>query len=233
MIDFHSHILPGMDDGSRNTRESVAMLHLLHQQGVSRVVATPHFYGNQNDPKAFLGRRAAAWSRLQDRLDETCPTVYLGAEVCYFEGIGRNADISSLCIEGTNTLLLEMPFSTWSMRMVDEVLRLSDTMNLTVVIAHVERYLFSQNKEIRNIILNSPLLLQVNAEYFLGWKTRRRALRQLQDGTIHLLGTDCHGLERRPPHMDEAAEQIGRHLGREALEQLENCAATLLSGAER
>ena len=44
MIDFHSHILPGMDDGSKSTQESLEMLDMLRAQGVDTVAATPHFY---------------------------------------------------------------------------------------------------------------------------------------------------------------------------------------------
>lgn len=231
MIDVHSHVLPGMDDGSKNTDESLAMLHLLKKQGVSRVVATPHFYGNQNDPESFLRRREASWERLKRRLDGDCPDICPGAEVYYFEGIARTDEVRKLCIQGTNVLLLEMPFSSWSMRMVEEVLRLRETMDLTVVIAHVERYLFSQRKEIREAVFSSPLLLQVNAGYFLDWRTRRRALRQLKDGIVHLIGSDCHGIERRPPRMDEAAEQIRKHLGEETMRKLERDSSMLLDGA--
>lgn len=53
MIDFHSHILPAMDDGSRNIEESLQMLRMLQEQGVERVIATPHFYADENPPDVF------------------------------------------------------------------------------------------------------------------------------------------------------------------------------------
>ena len=56
MIDFHSHILPAMDDGSKNIEESLQMLRMLQEQGVERVIATPHFYADENPPDVFLRR---------------------------------------------------------------------------------------------------------------------------------------------------------------------------------
>ena len=57
MIDWHSHILPGMDDGSKDPEESIAMLDMLEQQGIDTVIATPHFYANEETTEEFLGRR--------------------------------------------------------------------------------------------------------------------------------------------------------------------------------
>ena len=64
MIDFHSHILPGMDDGSQTVEESLTLLEMLRAQGVDTVAATPHFYARENSPEVFLRRRREAWERL-------------------------------------------------------------------------------------------------------------------------------------------------------------------------
>ena len=70
MIDFHSHILPAMDDGSKNIEESLQMLRMLQEQGVERVIATPHFYADENPPDVFLRRRADAWEHLRAHLTQ-------------------------------------------------------------------------------------------------------------------------------------------------------------------
>ena len=57
MIDFHTHILPKMDDGSKSTEESIAMLKMQAEQGIRWVVATPHFYAEPESPQDFLQRR--------------------------------------------------------------------------------------------------------------------------------------------------------------------------------
>ena len=64
MIDFHSHVLPGIDDGSRDTDMSLAMLRMEQEQNVQAVVATPHFYAEQDSVKSFLKRRSHSMERL-------------------------------------------------------------------------------------------------------------------------------------------------------------------------
>ena len=54
MIDFHTHILPGMDDGASDAAESLAMLRTSYQQGVDTLFATSHFYADEEDPASFL-----------------------------------------------------------------------------------------------------------------------------------------------------------------------------------
>ena len=61
MIDFHTHILPGMDDGSKSVEESIWLLQEEVRQGVDAVMLTPHFYAEENSPVDFLRRRYASW----------------------------------------------------------------------------------------------------------------------------------------------------------------------------
>lgn len=110
MIDFHTHILPGMDDGSKSVEESIWLLQEETRQGVDTVMLTPHYYADENSPVDFLRRRYAAWKRLSEAWCREFPKVRLGAEVQYFEGICGIEDIRHLRIVGTNFLLLEMPF---------------------------------------------------------------------------------------------------------------------------
>ena len=97
MIDIHSHILPGIDDGSQSVEESHALLALLREQGVETVVATPHFYADRNDPENFLRRRKEALARL-DHGETEMPRILLGAEVAYLTACptARNYWICSL-----------------------------------------------------------------------------------------------------------------------------------------
>ena len=84
LIDFHSHIRPGIDDGARSPDESLKMLELMAAQGVSKVVSTSHFYPERESPESFLSRRAKAVGRLRTVMRDGLPDVYLGAEVAYF-----------------------------------------------------------------------------------------------------------------------------------------------------
>ena len=200
MIDFHTHILPCMDDGSQSVSESISMLQTLARQGIDTVVLSPHFYAQENSPAAFLERRERAWQQLQPQLSPELPQVRLGAEVQYFEGICAVEDIQKLRIAGTDYLLLEMPFSRWTQRMVGDILTLNDRTDTTVVLAHVERYLAMQPKAVWNQLHTCGVLTQVNVSFFKKWKTRHTAMSMLTKGKIHLLGSDCHNMTTRQPN---------------------------------
>lgn len=215
MIDFHSHILPGIDDGSRNIKESLQMLNASARQGVTYMAATPHFIPSESSLDRFLIHREQAFSELMEVWHPALPQVLLGAEVYYFEGMSR-VELDVLRIEGTRLLLLEMPFQTWTDRMVAEVLALQKQPELTVLMAHIERYLGFQRKDMWDELLRAGVLMQCNASFFLRWNTRRRALHLLESGRVHLLGSDCHNMEERSPRMGAALEAIGEK-NREAL----------------
>ena len=145
MIDIHTHILPGMDDGSGSLEESLAMAKESARQGVRLLAATPHFYATQEDPERFLQRREKSLALLESAWQEGFPTLLVGAEVRYFDGISRVEEVSWLTLDHTRILLLEMPFTSWSGRMVDEVLELQRSRGLQVLLAHVSRVLKDQD----------------------------------------------------------------------------------------
>ena len=125
MIDWHSHILPKLDDGSKNLDEALELLRILSEQGVNTVIATPHFYANDESLERFLERREESYKSLCEALPENSPKLLLGAEVCYYPGISRLDGLEKLCIEGTRLLLLEMPFEHWTEHTIREVRELA------------------------------------------------------------------------------------------------------------
>ncbi|MCD8230649.1 MAG: capsular polysaccharide biosynthesis protein [Clostridiales bacterium] len=218
MIDFHSHILPGIDDGSSSMAESLQMLRISRQKGVEKMVATPHFYAAKESPEEFLKRRDTSWRLLSSLHKADMPDVYVGAEVYYYTGISRTDDIQKLCIGGTNVLLLEMPFHRWPERMIQEVISLAQGGDLTVLLAHIDRYLDSQKPDIWKLLAANGVLFQVNASFFLdGWKSKRKAFRMLREGKIAVLGSDCHNMKDRKPNLDLACAVIRDKFGEKAV----------------
>lgn len=222
MIDFHMHVLPGMDDGSGNVFVSLAMLEKSAEQGIKTVAATPHFYAQENSPAQFLERRQRAADTLMNAMgdeDWTPPRLLLGAEVHFFDGMSAVADMEKLCLEGTNFLLLEMPFVHWSDRMlreVDELIR----RGIEPVAAHIERYMRIQPEKTMNAFLEKDVLIQANANFFIFRKTERRALKMLKNAQIHFLGSDAHDITSRPPNLGYARDIIEDKLGSGALNYL-------------
>lgn len=201
MVDFHTHILPGMDDGSKYVRHSLMMLRMEREMGVDTVVLTPHFYASQNDPAAFLERRSRAWERLNNRLDDAAPHLLLGAEVHFFDHMDAAEHIDSLCIGNTGVLLLEMPFRPWDERIIRTVLELNARDGLQVVLAHIERYRsFCPGEEIWEQLRENGILMQVNCSFFAGFFGRRKAMKMMERGRFQLIGSDCHNLDTRPPN---------------------------------
>ena len=216
MLDFHSHILPKMDDGSKSTEMSLEMLRSSKKQGVDTIISTSHFYGYNEAPERFLRRRAHAYQKLYPLLSDTEPKIILGAEILYYPGISHSEDIASLAIEGTDLLLIEMPFIPWSEKVFEELLTLQYGTRLQIVLAHVERYKGMQKRDIYNRLFEQPFLIQCNAEAFNSFSTRRLALNLLKNHQLHFLGTDCHNTDSRRPNMDDARKVIEKKLSSDA-----------------
>ncbi len=213
MIDFHSHILPAMDDGSKNTDDSLKMLSELKSQGVTDVVLTPHFYANSESVSDFLLRRQASYNKLSASLSDDFPGLHQGAEVRYYEGISRLADLKKLCIEGTDLLLLEMPFSRWTDFVIKELYALTSRGDITVVLAHIERYIKLNPQALIDEIINNGALIQINASFVSGFLSKRKAIDFLRSGRAHFIGSDCHDPVSRPPDIKSAVDVISKKLG--------------------
>ena len=228
MIDLHSHILPEVDDGSESVEETLTLLSMLREQGIETVAATPHFYADQDSLDSFLERRDAACERLRGLLPDDAPKIIAGAEVRYYEGISRMADLKKLTLGGGKLLLLEMPFAKWTDYTRREIIDIACRGDITLVLAHIERYMSKDNLKIIEGFYGSDVLMQVNASFFLESRSKRRALKLLREGKVQLLGSDCHNITHRPPRIGEAYELIQNKLGEEFVGEMNGFAMHLL-----
>jgi len=228
MVDLHTHILPQMDDGSQSTEQTRQMLELMRSQGVDVVAATPHYYANRETPQAFLRRRDEAYKKITKA--PATPGILLGAEVAYFSGLSNCSELSSLCIQGSRLILIEMPFSNWNDTVVQEILSVHPHLGLTPVLAHIERYRKMPNfEQVLHRFLISGVLIQCNAQSFCAPFLGKKMLRMLQDGQIHFIGSDCHNLSSRPPNFKKAADKITKTFSAEFLQHLNSTARELLA----
>lgn len=224
IIDVHCHILPGIDDGSRSVEESLTMLRSEAAQGIRHVVATPHFYAHQDTPEHFLAKRAAAEETLRAAMkeDSSLPGLEVGAEVHYYSGIGNSEILSELTMGHGGCILIEMPQPPWTSRMYYELEEIRSRQNLTPIIAHIDRYIGPfRTHGIPENLEKLPVLVQANAGFFLRRGTTKMALRMLERGQIHLLGSDCHDMLVRAPNLQKAEDVIRSHLGREPLDRIQ------------
>lgn len=220
IIDFHSHILPGIDDGSQNVEQSLAMLQAERAQGISHVVLTPHFYAQQDDPKHFFRARSEAEHALRQAMSATAdlPTLSVGAEVYYFNGLWNVSCLPDFAIDGGKYILIELPMPPYPERIFQDLERIYEKRDLIPVIAHIDRYLAPfHTRTLLNRLSQLPVILQANADFFLDPVSRPLALRMLKKGQIRLLGSDCHNMTSRAPNLDRALTVIREKLGEEAL----------------
>ena len=210
MIDIHTHILPHLDDGAKDTATAKAMLQMQAEQGVQCIVLTSHYYGRKHSPQRFLEKRSEAFARIQDKIP-TGIELRLGAEV-HFTGVNvpEYDGLCSLAIEGTKYILLELPFTTkWTKDILAKVADFVYETDFTPIIAHVERYSEVLKKPILvNELVDMGCLIQVNARSFLDKKTKGFAFALLKHGLVHCVGSDSHDITDRAPCLIEAKEEI-------------------------
>lgn len=229
ITDMHTHVLPEMDDGSKSVDMSVAMLRKMAEMGVTTVCATSHYYANQNDTATYCARRSRALEALHTILehDTSLPRILPAAEVAYFRHM-EDHHLERLCIEGTRTLMLEMPFSEWTDEQTEVVTMLSLDQHYQVVLVHPERFCFSRgNRQKLEQMAELPIGLQVNAGSLISWRTRKQALELLQLTDTPLLGSDSHNLTTRAPNLKGGRDVIRRKLGADFLARMDEHAARL------
>lgn len=216
IVDMHCHILPEVDDGAEGIEESLAMLRREREEGVRKVILTPHYRrGMFETPREKI---KTVFSRLQREVQRKKVGVdlFLG---CEFYRENEILDIlkrdQSCRMAGTSYVLLE--FST-----VDSysVIR-NYTMGLLnhgyrPVIAHAERYEALRKMDAVQSLAAAGAYIQVNAGSILGkngWSSRRFCKKLLKDGHVHLVGSDAHNMRLRAPCMGACARYLEKKLG--------------------
>ena len=237
MTDFHTHCLPGIDDGAADLDEALALLEDTVRQGIHTVATTPHFYLGQQTVPEFLARRDAALATLETALHEQPEFASLrlltGAEVLLREGVSR-VDLRPLCLQGTDILLVELPFMTAPYWLTDELEEIAFGQRLTVMLAHVNRYrTWYSAKEIRNLLELPDVIVQINGEAFADGAKYRHLRHWLPEPERLVFGSDMHHPHRRPQNLQAAENRMGRdRTGRVWLELAAACEREILNSAE-
>lgn len=235
MIDFHTHILPAIDDGSRSIEQTKELLRQAQEQGIHHILATPHFYADRDSAGRFLKKREESFAEVKklSEKEDWIPEIRTAAEVYYFPGIGKADVLPRLCMEGSRLLLLELPFAQWTSGIYRDVEDIIDKQKLTVMLAHVERYYeFQKDKRTWRDMFELPVYAQINAGSFLRHSKRSFALKFIKAGHQVLLGSDCHNPEIRPSNLKAGREVISKKLGDGVLEEIDARGRLLWEHAE-
>lgn len=229
-VDFHTHILPEIDDGSRSVEQSLEMLAAQKARGIEIVVATPHFYPQEDRPEKFLRRREKAFEKVTGAAKgKGLPEIIKGAEVYYFSGISSWDGLRDFAIEGTDYLLLEMPAGKWTERMLEEVRAIHSRQGLVPIIAHLDRYIniFTAGRTVKKLE-EMAVVIQANSSFFTDKKTARLAMKMLKDGCIDIIASDCHNTGTRPPDLDKVRGLLAEKRGAEYINRIEKTEERLL-----
>lgn len=218
--DFHTHCLPGMDDGASCPEESLSMLELLKTQGIERVALTSHFFIGKETPEHFAERRKKALEKLEPFfLERNLPMLYPGAEVNIIKGVSEK-DLSGLCIGDTNLILLEMPygqFENWSVREIENIMF---GQKLCPVIAHLDRYLaWFSISDFEEILSLGNIIIQINVSAFSSYRSRKFVLNLARAGYPLVIGSDAHNLSSRSPDFSVFNKFFAKKNVRESLEK--------------
>lgn len=216
IYDFHSHILPGMDDGCRSAAEAVQALEMSWQQGVAGVCLTPHFYADESIEE-FLQRRSEAMERLRSQMDAhggPFPELCLGSEVAWYPDISRTEGLSKLCLGNSRYLLLELPFCKWGSQVLQDLQTLCAA-GFVPILAHIDRYWSMQSRDTLKKVLSLDLYAQVNGAALLDWKRRSRAKNWLTGDLAQFLGSDCHNTVSRVPNLGLAMQRLPEEVSAE------------------
>jgi protein-tyrosine phosphatase len=220
--DIHSHILCGVDDGPEFFEQSLALLKAAVQNGVGKLIVTPHFYPTIHSLSDHLKLTKGVFIQLNDYAQQNNIPISLlrGFEVRYFKGISLIDSLDLLCINNSKVLLLELPRAPITEKVIDEILKISYA-GYIVVLAHLERYVkMSGFKMLKQLIIDGEVLVQCNASSFIKGKYQRAAYQLLKENLVDFIASDMHSTEKRPPLLKEAYAVISKKMGREIAHRL-------------
>jgi len=221
MIDLHSHILPGLDDGAADWERSLAMAQHAAADGISEIVCTPHWV-----PGKYENQRTEILARLEEfrvRIDEAGIPLILhpGAELHLDADIAariRSGELLTLA-DGGRYILLELPEEALPDGMEDFFWNLQ-LEGFRPILSHVERNPVLRRDPARLLRwVESGVLTQITAASLAGRfsnGTREFAVQLLKQRLAHILATDAHGMSTRKPELASARKEVEDLVGAEA-----------------
>lgn len=239
MIDVHSHILPGVDDGSDSIDTSLKMLAMARESGVDAIIATPHFDPNGGYPN-YASRGLYDLRHELETAAERAGidiSIRLGMEIMAEKELPQlleSGRVWTLC--GTRYFLVEFRFDE-DPAFCREILSDCRSRGYKPIIAHPERYRFIQrDPQIAYEWCRSGYGLQLNKGSLLGRfgeKTKLTAMRIIDHGIAACVASDAHGARRRTAHMSHVRDMLLSEVGEEYTNLLlERNPARIMAGRE-
>lgn len=220
-FDIHSHVLPGVDDGAIDIENSVELLKMAKENGISTILATPHFYPTEDALDDFLSTAKNAFKLLNDKIKNLdLPEVYSGAEILYFRGLGNADSLHTLTLNDSKYLLIELTGKDINKYLFEDLIQLKKR-GYSPIIAHIERYTNSKGfRKLFKFVRANNIKVQINTITLSSAKHLRFLKKVLNSGIFCVLASDTHSLENRPPLFKSALDIVKEKLGNKYYEML-------------
>ncbi|WP_285769502.1 CpsB/CapC family capsule biosynthesis tyrosine phosphatase [Peribacillus sp. SI8-4] len=222
MIDIHNHILPEMDDGAENIQESIEMARKAVEQGITNIIATPHYYKGKydNDKEKVEGQTTKLNQVLSDL--EIPLKVWPGQEIRISDELLKEYDNNNvMALNGSKYMLLELP-SSHVPRYTERLIFDLQMKGITPIIAHPERNMeIMKNPHLLEELIWKGAYSQITAGSItgkFGWRTKRFSKYLIHSGLTHLIASDAHNIGNRGFQMREAYELVEKNMGQEVVD---------------
>lgn len=222
MIDFHSHILPEVDDGSKSYEESQSLIIEAKNVGFNKIISTSHYASNCYEIPEY--KRKEHIENLKQENDT--PQILLGSEIFLtYDVIDALEQFKASTINGTQYILVELPLRQHFFNLRDTIYRLQEK-DYRIILAHPERYTMIQ-KDFNLLYELSDLgiLFQCNYGSILGlygMSAKSIIKKMLKNNLVSFLGSDVHREKTIYPKIPKALNKIKKYVSTEEL----NCLTT-------
>lgn len=217
LIDIHSHILPGVDDGADNMEESMQMLRMAAEDGISQIILTPHNKpGRRNVSYAGIVERI---DRLRDGMEQEGLTIslYAGSELYYRSGLSEEIENGNAATMADSHYVLTEFSPSDDYDYIRKGIYSLLAAGYHPILAHVERYhnVCGRKSGVEELA-NMGCYIQVNAGSVMGnfgFAACQFTRKLLKQRLVSFVATDAHDTDRRTPYLSECAEYVGKKMG--------------------
>lgn len=224
MIDFHTHILPNIDDGSRSIEETFNLINEAKKAGFEKIVLTPHYIENYYETD--IAEREVWLNAIAQNLSVKNfeGEIYLGNEIYISENIIKLLEnFKASTINNTSYVLFELPLNAEPLNLYDIIYEMQQN-KLVPVLAHPERYTFMQKEpELIYDLVQKGVLMQSNYGSIIGQYGKGAEFivsKMLENNLVHFLGTDVHRQNTIYKEIPRILDKIKNIIGEERLEEL-------------
>ena len=238
MIDFHNHIIPNLDDGSKSIEMSLNMLKEAESQGITDIINTVHFQHPKMEGKnTSYDFVIDEINKLQEIANENNINVKIhpGSEVFFQFNLTEILDNPITVIGNGKYMLIEFQRLSFPENYEEELFKLQ-LKGITPIIAHPERYRGIQNNmKLAEKWFDRGYLIQIDCASItgsFGKETQKTAIQLLQHGLCHLIGSDAHNDKKRNFCLKEALTITERLIGEKNILIIKENSERILSGKE-